>query len=127
MDNHHDDDPLEELGTLLIGTYVLISKILGQLPIPIGLPPVDDDDFDGRLAVKAIERARNAMRDLPMEPLTVDLLDRLLLEWLTAHELGTVAWIVGREPWRLEAMAYTITRIRALAQIVETRLGLIED
>lgn len=121
MDNHHDD-PHYELAAMLMGAYVLIDKILGWLPIPISLPPIDDEDWDGIVAVRAIDNARTAMRDLPMEPLTASVLDKLLLEWLTAHALGAINEMVGPEPWRLEAMAYTLTRIKSLAELVETRL-----
>ncbi|MFI6603850.1 hypothetical protein ACIBHX_47105 [Nonomuraea sp. NPDC050536] len=120
MDNNHD--PLEELGEILLGGYVLIGKLLSWLPIPIALPPVDVDEFDAVVAVVAIERARIAIRDLPLDAPTASMLDRLLLEWLTGFELITVASETGPLPYQVDALAYTLGRLSSLAAVVEPRL-----
>ncbi|WP_067171163.1 hypothetical protein [Microtetraspora niveoalba] len=126
MDNHHED-PLDALGHALLGAYVLIGKLLGWLPLPIGLPPIDEEDWDGLVAVAAIDRARIAVRDLPLDSLTASIMDKLLLEWLTAHDLGVITEVVGRDRWRLEALSYALSRITSLAQLAESRLRPYED
>ncbi|MFF4417065.1 hypothetical protein ACFYY8_31480 [Streptosporangium sp. NPDC001559] len=123
---HHD--PLDHLGRMLMASYVLISKTLGWLPIPIGLPPIDGE-WDGTIADDAIDAARISLRYLPLDETTQSLLVRLLLEWLTGRALWEAAAAQEAPPtaWQYEAIAYTLTRITSLHQVVEPRLRSDQD
>ncbi|MBB2909309.1 hypothetical protein FHS43_000555 [Streptosporangium becharense] len=124
MDNH---DQLDELSIALLGAYTRIGKLLGWLPLPIGIPSIKDENWSGPLAAVAIDRARIAMRDLPLERVLAGVMDKLLLEWLTVRDLGVMADALGPDEWRLETMAYGLLRLKNLADIAETRLRPSED
>ncbi|MEU9837469.1 hypothetical protein AB0D67_38540 [Streptosporangium sp. NPDC048047] len=122
MDNHHDNNPLDELGARFLAAYIVIDKILGELPIPIRIPSIERDDWNSRIGVAALERARAALRDLPLDSLAASILDKMILDWHTAHAIADLTELVGPQPHRLEAMAYALTRIGASVDLVQQRL-----
>jgi hypothetical protein len=108
----NDDDGrerLDDLATVLLGSYVLIGRVLALLPIPISLPSMLSEDFDGDVALEGIEQAEARIGDLLLEPLTVSKIRTLLLEWVTAQEL-------------LIATHFTLMRLENLAKAVEMKL-----
>ncbi|MEU4575996.1 hypothetical protein [Nonomuraea sp. NPDC023979] len=123
MAEHDNDFPsLGELAETLVGAYNLIGKLLGDLPIPIGLPPMPEREGGGREAAQALERARLALLDLPFDPETKSMFHTLLLEWLTAQDQMALAASVSADDHRLYALFATLTRISMIASMVEHRL-----
>nr|WP_062336166.1 hypothetical protein [Herbidospora sakaeratensis] len=118
-------DPLDHFGELLLGAYVLISKTLGWLPLAIELPPVGND-WTGEQGAQAIDRARIAVRDLPLDETTSSLLVRLLLEWLDGYTIWEHAMdrreTLTASAWQYESIAYTLVRIESLHQVLAPRL-----
>lgn len=120
MDNQ--DGPIEGLAELVIAAYAYIAKILGGLPIPIGLPHaiVEDDQAPG---IDAIVNARELIKSEPLDQFAQTLADRLLLEWLTAYDLlGTTA-AFGDEGWRHDAIKRGLNRVAVTGDLLEIRLN----
>ncbi|RCG31945.1 hypothetical protein DQ384_05225 [Sphaerisporangium album] len=128
MEDHHKREySFDELSAMLVGGYMLISKLLLRLPIPIALPAITEDGLDGVIAVAAVDKARRDISALPMDALTAAMMQQVLLEWLTAHDQGLVIINLGEEPRRLAAMTATLTRLTHLGDHAEIRLELEEE
>ncbi|MFC6080955.1 hypothetical protein [Sphaerisporangium aureirubrum] len=124
MEDHQGEEPIAQLARLLIEAYLKIGKLLMRLPITIGLPPVEGKDgIDGQVAADAIQRAREVLDDMPMDDMASSMIDKLLLHWLIAQDLGALILIMGEEEWRLEAMGYSLLQVSVLLQMAELRLS----
>jgi hypothetical protein len=104
VDNHESDQKrfAAALGRLAAG-LVIIRHLLANLPMPIGLPKIEDRDPQGLFA--DLQRARALIpEEVPDVPQTdADMLDGLLLHWMTAAELAQAAWNHEDFGWRIDA------------------------
>lgn len=114
-------EQLEAISFGLVTLYGLIGKILSALPIPIGLPMASE--MEGAEMAKALQEARVALNDLPMDQFTKMVIDKAILEWVTANDLLLLACAYGQERWRMSAIAYTISRLIVLLESADRRLA----
>jgi hypothetical protein len=123
-----EDRPEDEYSVLVqavITFYALITKICSSLPVPLGLPPMGyGEEFDSDTIVPAVQRARSLIRDIPMATETISTLDYVLLDWITAHEIARMVDDIEPEPWRLDALHYSLERVSTLVKLVIEDLGL---
>jgi predicted ATP-grasp superfamily ATP-dependent carboligase len=120
----HDDKRLRELTERTLAAFMLLGHMLGQLPVPITLPELDDD-WDPVAAVEAVELTRTELlKDEPIDSTSQRMLSRALLDWLTVYELRTLVEVAGPAPWRIDAMDYGLHRLVTYASEVADRLGI---
>lgn len=124
MEQHPEDKRLDELIEHLFAAYELLGRLLGKLPIRIGLPEIEDEDWTPASAIQAVDRAREIVLDQPLETQVSWMIGTVLLDWTTVHELGFLAGAAGPAPWRLDAMEYGLQRITTVADEVATQLGI---
>ncbi|PZG08915.1 hypothetical protein [Nonomuraea aridisoli] len=114
-------DP-DRIAIMVVGAYGDICNYLLRLPIPIRLPSVADEQAHPGTAATAVDRARETIWDLPLEPVTADLIDLLLLEWRTAVEQIAVLNVTGPAKHRVDAVNRTMYRLALQAELVEATL-----
>ncbi|MDP4510342.1 hypothetical protein [Nonomuraea turcica] len=113
---------LEELAELLLGAYALTGKLLSLLPIPILLPPLEETG--GLNGAQALERARVAIHDLPLDPHVVATLDHMIFEWLIARDLCTLAVSISPDPHRIHGLRAALARFSEISERAERLLTL---
>ncbi|HEX4814884.1 MAG TPA: hypothetical protein VFV66_19255 [Nonomuraea sp.] len=113
-------EDLEELADLLTGAYALTSKLLGLLPIPINLPSLHETG--GLNGAQALERARQAMHDLPLDFHVVAVLDDMIFQWLIGHDLCALAVSISPDPHRLHGLRKALIRFSELSERAENLL-----
>lgn len=122
MDPNDPSDPEEREIRLLIGltgAYRLVAEFLRKLPLPVGLPPMDED-WDPLAALAAVERARTELlQEQPIDPLMAKVYGRLTLDWLTAYEVTAVIQEAGPAPWRLDMVEYLIRQMIVASEIID--------
>lgn len=116
-------DELEELAEMLLGAYALTNKLLSLLPIPIELPPIHTEESGGLLGAQAMERARIAMLDLPLDPVTTAIFRDLIFQWLIARDLCVLAVTVAPDPHRIYGLRAALARFSDLSMKAERQLG----
>lgn len=123
MEDHDPEKRLDDLAESIMDTYVFMSALLAELPLPIILPVADPDDWDPTTALQAVDRARREL--IAAEPVSekmLGLLERLTLNWLNAYELGGFMTIAGVTPWRLDGAEQEIADVLRLAVVVAREL-----
>ncbi|MEV5554950.1 hypothetical protein AB0L44_14980 [Nonomuraea wenchangensis] len=113
-------DDLKDLAETLLGAYALTGKLLGLLPIPINLPPLEAEG--GLNGARALERARKSIHDLPLDPVLVALLDDMIFEWLVGRDLCTLAVSVSPDPHRIYGLRRALARFGHLSEGAERLL-----
>lgn len=113
---------VDQISAMLVGAYDDICKFLLRLPIPVELPPVEEEQENPGIAAAAVDRARETIGDLPMEALTTELVDQLLLEWRTGVEQLAVILHAGPAKHRMDAISNTLLRMAERAELVDNRL-----
>lgn len=119
MDNHEDRQ--QQVGDMIGAAYVLLTKVLGLLPIPIALPARIGEDWTGGDASDALLRSQGMIMDLPIEDDTKILLTQMILDWQTAFTFGVLDQVRPAE-WRLDCAEYAVFRLQAQAEIVMEQL-----
>ncbi len=116
MDSNHDDKR-EIVGVTLGKAYALMSKILGNLDLPIMLPA---PTAGALVEVKqAVINARDLTAELPLDVKAAAMLDTMILEWLTALELGVLDRLEPAD-WALDAAMDALLRLPHIAaQLIE--------
>ncbi|MGV9386213.1 hypothetical protein ACWDRB_61150 [Nonomuraea sp. NPDC003707] len=130
MDLEEYEARLDELGKSLESDYTLIGKLLQRLPIPIGLPPVTPPggrqgilNSEGLTLAEAVERARIALLDLPMDLSITPPFHTLLVEWLATRELYLRADFGPPEEFVLLALVLASGRMAFLMEFIERQLN----
>lgn len=77
------------LGTMLITVYELLGRICEHLPIPIQLPGIDEDTFQGREMNEAAARVVEVIADEPVNELIQSGVWGAALHWLSGSHLFT--------------------------------------
>ncbi|MGV9386216.1 hypothetical protein ACWDRB_61165 [Nonomuraea sp. NPDC003707] len=117
-------EDLPELAELVLGAYTLTGKLLTLLPIPIALPPISEPDGTGGLAqAQAMERARVAMQDLPLDSRVAALLNDLIIQWLIARDLCVLAVTLSPDPHRIAGIRGALARYEDLSAQAERLLS----
>lgn len=94
----------------LMVAYVAIAGLLKLLPIPVTLPITGVGARDRLLAV---QQARELVMEEPADELLKAITSEMLLEWLTAIDMATLAKFHGNSPWRLDAAEAAYSRMIA--------------
>ncbi|MGI5223529.1 hypothetical protein [Actinoallomurus sp. CA-142502] len=119
------EERMEQLLKALSSAYALASKHLQELPLPIGLPPMEEDAWDLVTAITAMDRARTVLlNEEPIDPMPRDFLRRLLTEWLVAWDLWAFTKIAGPAPWRLEGIELAVRRIIQISGLLDLDIDL---
>lgn len=127
MDNEDWQAELDNLGEILEGTYTLIGKLCGRLPIPINLPSIPADaergllDGEGLAVAEAVEQARIALHDLPLEIVTAAAFNTLLVEWLATRVLYVNADFYPERRYLAPAMVLAAERMGRIIDYLEDR------
>jgi hypothetical protein len=122
----HDEDPeakrVAEAFKALLGAYMVITDMLAELPLPIQIPPMDED-WDPMTAMPAMDRVRTVIRDEPLPSETAGMINTLILDWLTAYDAAGTFQGLGPAPWRLDALEAAMTRVAIGMHFVKGLLG----
>lgn len=116
-----------EAVVMLVATYNMTGKLLAELPIPIRLPEAPIAEAATEIGLLALDKAqRHLVPDQPMPDEDKRLVQELIVDWLTAWELGRLLRAQGFTvaPWRLEALELAMDRITVYCQEVSKRLGI---
>lgn len=100
-----------------------MEAYLLRLPMPIALPPMNDDwsPVDG---CPALDRARRVLiGEQPISDEAKALYRHMLLDWLIAYDLAGFTQVAGASPWRLDALNAAHTRIMKVAELLDRFLG----
>lgn len=114
-------EELNELAEVLMGAYALTGKLLSLLPIPISLPSLEESG--GLNGAQALEQARVAMHDLPLDPHVVAVLDDMIFEWLIGRDLCTLAVSISPDPHRIRGLRGALVRFGGLSEHAERLLS----
>lgn len=124
MEEDHPEKRLDDLAESIMNAYVFMAALLGELPIPIGIPHADPEDWEPEKAIPAIQRARSELIHAePIDEQTIRLLDRMMLSWLNAYELGGFMVLVGTAPWRLDGAEQQLADTLRLAAMIARNLS----
>lgn len=114
------EERLEQLQEGITTAYMLVSVLLEQLPVPIRVPSLEDEDWNLMAAMVAMDRARSVLLDEEPIPHGVRALyRRMLTEWLVAYDLGAFTTMAGPAPWRLDGIEATLRRLSRVAEILD--------
>ncbi len=133
-DNHRKR--VGELAKMMFGGYLLLRDVLAALPLPIGVPTVEDLDPDTAPAVLA--QTRELVGIEPIDDRAKRLLDGVILDVLTITDLLSMAEINLNaventadtdepdtfEEWRLDAASRGIIRMGAYLMAVAPQFGI---
>ena len=124
--DHDEADPekgrARELMEALMWAYDIILHQLAGLPIPIGLPPIDQETWDPQLAIPAVDRSRSLISEEPIPEILKIGFEGLVLEWLVAYELAAAIKSAGPAPWRVDGLDTALGRIAAGLRILRSML-----
>jgi hypothetical protein len=120
MADHGDKERLRHLEEHVVGMMGYLQELLLDLPIPVVIPDVvDDDDKPVREAIFALDRARDLIEDEPIAERYKRAYENLILEWFTAYEMIVLRQMAGPAPWRLDAAQFAIARFTIVAAMIE--------
>ncbi|MEU8398310.1 hypothetical protein AB0C28_24215 [Nonomuraea sp. NPDC048892] len=112
---------VDALLEMLIGIYFRLAKLLTLLPVPIGLPRIDDPSD----TVQALVRARTLILDLPLDDKVRSLLHMTLTEWPAVLDLCALCTMEDeQEEYRIDAIWLMIQRLGTLTEMLAPELGL---
>lgn len=110
----HDEDPEQKrfiaLFKALLGAYMVITDLLASLPVPIRIPPMDED-WEPVAAMPALYRVRMVIPDEPIPDQAAALISTLILDWLATYDLAGILQELGPAPWRMDATEASMTRV----------------
>jgi hypothetical protein len=104
----------EDLKKELDAAYAHMSGAVLGLPVPVRLPPWQDNQ---PAVVRSLDLAWDLAPDAA-DPQDVDRVRGMLTAWVTAYEVAQVAAVSGPAPWRLRAIAAALATCRELARQV---------
>ncbi|MFH0246417.1 hypothetical protein ACGRHY_29250 [Streptomyces sp. HK10] len=115
----HDDSERKYtfLGVALLGAHIDLRGILRDLPIPVELPELDEENKAEALV--GLDRARTLIADEPISSSAKRAFQELILEWFTAYEVLALYKAAGFAPWRLDAVEFALSRFVALSEMIE--------
>lgn len=129
VDNSTEETDMAEMPTpeerfqaaaeMIVTAYALVADYLERLPLPIGIPEMDGT-WDARTALPAVQRVRADL--LPAQPIgrmEASLYERMLIDWLTAYELGALVRLGGPAPWRLDGIETAVARILTATDLLD--------
>lgn len=122
-DDYSPDKRVAQLTKDLVAAYVLLRRFLAQLPIAIGLPEFAED-WDAVTVIPAVDRARELVLSEPISQDHAWMIEKLLLDWLTAYELRGLVAMAGPALWRLDAMEFAFQRLTTIADEIASELGI---
>ncbi|MBA9005978.1 hypothetical protein [Thermomonospora cellulosilytica] len=117
------EEKFERLKVELAATYTLLARLLSRLPIPIGIPPLEEE-WDPEEAIEVLARTRTSLLGpQPIEDWPRGLIDEAVLMWLTAYEVGNTMVIGAPDPWKYDAVSRVLMRVISLADAAARELG----
>lgn len=120
MDENHQNRHRKAVVNM-IAAYGLIMKVLGFLPLPIGIPSLRDSLYAGEVETGLI-RAYQALHDLPMDEEAKRFTGQMILDWIAASD------VMFRDEeeeasWHLDLVEIQVARILAAADLVQEILN----
>jgi hypothetical protein len=124
VEDNHPDKRWDELTEHMLVIYGLICHVLKQLPLPIEIPQLDAE-WDAVTAIQALQRTRaDLIQAQPIGTVDKGMIERSLLDWLTAYDMGAFIKVAGPAPWRLDTLDYAFNRIITFMDRVAASLGI---
>ena len=121
LPQHEEDwEGVDTFVQLVIGAYVAVGEVLNDLQTPIHVPV---GEWSAEVAVMAMHDAYAALLGQPISPKLMALCRAMVVEWLTAYEMGPLIALLGDAPWRIVAAMAALARMASCIRAIESELS----